>query len=182
MMKKNIILLAFAVNILFAGCVDHGSYDNKPDDEISKYIKDMVGDEFYYHDHRSTSNDVSAYDFEIMNIEAKSIGNFVDACNNAILNESTKISFSVCVHNPGGMATVFLVRNYSDTKIYDGIYYLWIVDQTGIYDPVCDPELYSDVDGIKELHVDKAIQDIAENKGIDWYSYWPELETVVIEY
>ncbi|MBR1471943.1 MAG: hypothetical protein IJ600_09925 [Lachnospiraceae bacterium] len=33
----------------------------------------------------------------------------------------------------------------------------------------------------KELHIDQGIQDRADDMGIDWYSYWPDLEKVVIE-
>ena len=78
---------------------------------------------------------------------------------------------------------MFSARNYNDVgDVYEGLYYLRILDQLNYYNEEAnDLTLYSQIEGIKELHVDKGIQDKADDMGIDWYSYWPDLEKIVVE-
>ena len=43
-----------------------------------------------------------------------------------------------------------------------------------------DLSIYSKFKGIKYLTVTDIIQEQADEQGIDWYEYWPELENIEI--
>ena len=119
--------------------------------------------------------------FGLRSFSAKDIGEFVKACNIATLSESSDI----CVHtDPENrysplMFRLSKYRDYGDER--GGMYRLQIYDLPDHNAAAFDPELYSEIEGIRELHVAKAMQNMADDKGIDWYSYWPELEKVVVE-
>ncbi len=83
------------------------------------------------------------------------------------------------------MGTLFTVRNYTDDdKSYDGSKVLTILDKkrcvNNKYTEVNDPSLYSRIDGIKELYITEDVQKYAEDAGIDWHTYWPDLETIEV--
>ena len=185
-MKKEyyIVFIIISVFTILVGCRDHGSSDVKPDDKISKMVKETVTDDFYYKGHKENNNELH-YNFEIKSLDTSAIGKFAEICNESMPAEEIKISYLVSFHIMGGSATMFVMSNYDirsdDDAISDKLYYLWIRDQIDFNEEACDPTLYSQIEGIKELHVDKAIQEKADDMGIDWYSYWPDLEKVVVE-
>ena len=84
----------------------------------------------------------------------------------------------------GGRDIIFVLSNFSsDTegKTYNGVYNLSIGYNNVIYDGSHDVRIYSKIESVKELHVVRQMQDIAESEGIDWYDYWPELEIFEVE-
>ncbi|MCR5251108.1 MAG: hypothetical protein K6E50_10930 [Lachnospiraceae bacterium] len=181
-MKKSRVWLVWSMTfILLSGCRDTGAYSKKPDDSISRMIMETIGDDYSFRYHEE-NDDKTFYNFEIITMEPSTVSDFVDACNNALPEKKEKISFIVSFHIMGGFATMFVVRNYDDVgEIYDSISYLYILDQMDFNEAFCDPTLYSEIEGIKVLHVDKAIQDKADAMRVDWFSYWPELEKIVVE-
>ena len=171
---------------LLSGCAHSKTPEKRPDDVISKEIKEVVGDRYAYRGRHINYHDGMekvGYEFEIKNFDATDIGEFVKACNDVCVSENKKISFGISFYNSvNSYSTLFSVSNYNDDgELYDGMYYLIIRDQTQFSEESCNPELYLKIEGIRELHVDKAIQKKADDMGIDWYSYWPDLEKVVVE-
>ena len=87
-----------------------------------------------------------------------------------------------CAWGIGAFPCIYgIIRKRGKDNSGGGLTYLQIYDLPDHDLEAFDPELYSEIEGIRELHVAKAMQDIADEKGIDWYSYWPELEKVVVE-
>ena len=180
--KKYIFCTLLTVFFL-TGCSYTKMPEKKPDDAVSEEFKKELDDKFVYLRHKSEGKNLEYYNYEIKSFLDADIGEFVKVCNDVSGSENIKLKFSVSFYNAvNSYSTMFFVSNYdSDDNIFDGIYYLRIYDQTQFSDMACNPELYSEIEGIRELHVAKAIQDKADDMGIDWYSYWPDLEKVVIE-
>ena len=44
-----------------------------------------------------------------------------------------------------------------------------------------DPEIYMVIDDVRFLTIDREMQKIAEEQGIDWYQVWPSLEEMWIK-
>lgn len=184
-MKKRLLCFLMII-FLLSGCAHSKTPEKRPDDVISKEIKEVVGDRYAYRGRHINYHDGMekvGYEFEIKNFDATDIGEFVKACNDVCVSENKKISFGISFYNSvNSYSTLFSVSNYNDDgELYDGMYYLIIRDQTQFSEESCNPELYLKIEGIRELHVDKAIQKKADDMGIDWYSYWPDLEKVVVE-
>ncbi|MCR5129323.1 MAG: hypothetical protein K6B69_14640 [Lachnospiraceae bacterium] len=185
-MKKCVtIILCFSIVILF-GCGNKGSYDLRPVDDLSRSVKNAVNEDFDFHGLNVDDNGRKYYSYEINEMSAGAIGNLVKTFNDSNLTKGNQISLNVVFPiSSGAWAAMFFMQNYSveegGIKIYDGMYYLHIKDQIHFSETACNPELYSEIEGIRELHIDKAIQDKAYDMGIDWYNYWPDLETIVIE-
>ena len=102
--------------------------------------------------------------------------------NTAVSSADEHISCAVQFYGSGRQKGMFYLQNFNDAgEMYDSMRYLGIGDSSEVNEQAANPALYSEIEGIKELHVDKSIQDKADDMGIDWYNYWPDLETVVIE-
>ena len=180
---KNIYIIILAILIMsLCGCVSDTS-DNSPVDEISREVKEAMGDSFGFDHRRVYGNGAIDYNFVIHTYDAAVIRDFYNICSELLPGDEEKIVFSVCFEISGGRAVMFSARNYNDVgDVYEGLYYLRILDQLNYYNEEAnDLTLYSQIEGIKELHVDKGIQDKADDMGIDWYSYWPDLEKIVVE-
>ena len=114
------------------GCRGDGIHEIRPDDEVSKSVKDSVGGQFKYYGHEEYK-DIAVYYFEIECFETQAISNFVEGCNNFI-SADKKNCFHVTFFRTGGNFAMFTVRNYNDDDvIYDSICYLRIVNQVNIY-------------------------------------------------
>lgn len=86
----------------------------------------------------------------------------------------------------GGTEELFRLQNYyrEDASLADYAKLRCLIingtdqgDPDSIYN---DPETYQNFPDIKYLKISKKIQKAAEEKGIDWYEYWPELEEVEV--
>ncbi len=181
MSKRTIVIVMTLVVFICNGC-GLVSDDRKPVDDISKKIKEEMGNDLFFWFDEVLDDGARCYSFRVMKVDAGLIEDFYDACNEALNGEKEKTVFCVDYFLPGGGASLFYLQNYNDDgDTYDNVSYLCIRDQTKWNEEVCDPSLYSQIKGIKELHVDKGIQEKADDMGIDWYSYWPDLEKVVVE-
>ena len=78
---------------------------------------------------------------------------------------------------------MFVLKNYSDDNnvLYDKMSNLFMGYNDIDSENTLDPALYTKIAEVKELHIVKRMQDIAESEGIDWYDYWTELEIFEIE-
>ena len=182
-MKKRWILCVSCIVLFLIGCAHDRMKEKKADDEISEEIIKNAGGAFYYHGRETDDDGTTLYIFEIRSFSVTDIERFVKTCNELASSINTGIGFRVFFcSDVGANPTMFFIGNYNDeNELYDGMRYLRIWDQTRFNDKACNPELYSGIEGIRELHIGKAIQDKADDMGIDWYDYWPELEKLVIE-
>ena len=83
---------------------------------------------------------------------------------------------------PGGSGQCIELSNYSDYKLEDPDYEgLQVLTITGFSDCIFDePSIYMDLPNIKYLQVSERVQKKAYDQGIDWYDYWPDLESVEV--
>lgn len=98
-----------------------------------------------------------------------------------------RITLVFAIEIPGGSESMFSLcnsndRNQADVN-YDKLECLGIwgaktsFGEDSIYN---DPATYKNFPGIKCLWVSEKIQKAADEAGIDWYEYWPELEKVEV--
>ena len=179
-MKKIMMILAVVIYILLLVGCGLTPDSSPPVDDISKKIKKEMGEDFLFRYRKVLDDGTIMYSYRTMNFDAEKIKDFCDICNE-VLPEDERVTFCVNLYLSGGGAPMFYLQNYNDDEICDRLCYLQIDDQSYFNEATCDPTLYSQIEGIKELHVDKGIQDKADDMGIDWYSYWPDLEKVVVK-
>ena len=155
-------------------------------DDLYHDAVEAAGDDFYFQRRTVSEDGVLVYDFEAGVMSADAMVNLVDAFNDSPAMSDDRISLRIWKPiSRGSWACLCYLDNYhkvgSNTEKYDGMYYLYIIDQTHFGEDACNPEFYSKIEGVREFHVDKGIQEKADDMGIDWYSYWPDLEVVVVE-
>ena len=186
-MKKAIIcLIILCVLILpLQACGHYEDYDLKPDDELSKTVKDSFGDAFYYNGMQESTIYGHYYTFQINENNPETIGKLVELLNEQLSNTDEKVTVAVGIKQVEGLGYVFSVSNFSDTNLdhadYDGFYDLWIGYLMYNHDPFWDDvNIYSSLENIKKLEVSDHLQEQAVETGIDWYEVWPDLEEVVV--
>lgn len=185
-MKKISFILYFMVVVtLLSGCMVMDKPDQKAVDDFSKALKEATGSVYFYFDGRKNGFDGAIiYNFEIQRFDASAIGKLIEAANNAIPNDGTKIGIYVFFDTSAGIyPNMFFAGNYlDDGTMLDGIEYIRILDQTNFSYTACDPMFYSEIKGIKALEVDRGIDKYFDNAGTIWYTYWPELENIKYNY
>ena len=187
-MKKvsKIVGLIVAVSMLFCGCgISRGARNLKPDDDLSRAVHDAMADDFYYVGKEEGIDGVIIYEYEIKRKEGNAVTEFVNAINDYLIAEQEKIMVIVFIEVPGGLSSIFNLKNFSDSKLekadYDGLYSLYIREAfDGPYEFFHDPSIYTGIEGIRKLNIGEEMQQKAEEEGIDWYAYWPDLEEVIV--
>ena len=182
--KGIMILLAFSVVFLSSCGGNDTRYSKKPDDELSRAIKSEMASEFDYHGREESESGIVFYDFYLEKNEKESIAEFVNIANEIIGND--KITIKIWTRIPGGEGQILGLKNYLErdekNTVTDHICYLYIKEEEHAMNRlVNDPQLYTSIRGIEELHIDESMQKKAEEAGIDWYEIWPDLETIVVE-
>ncbi|MCR5210583.1 MAG: hypothetical protein K6C99_10265 [Lachnospiraceae bacterium] len=182
---KNFIILGAMIAVLLTGCRSHPLFKkHTSEDEFSRAIKNEVGENFVFDEIYYPENGVLTYIFNIKTFDSTAVGNIATAFQSNIPDKTSMVELTVCYEaHPGAYAGMFsLINNYEEAADENHfILYIYYHEGSDLDYKVFSPDLYSQIEGINELHVDKEIQDIANEKGIDWYTYWPELETVVVE-
>ena len=184
---KSAVLLSFLTSIVFlSGCMSLKDRIALQKDDLYHDAVEAAGGDFYFQRRTVTEDGVLVYDFETNGMSADAMANLVNAFNDSPAMSNDRISLAVWMPiSRGAWTRLCYLDNYhkvgSNTEKYDGMYYLYITDKTHFYEDACNPEFYSKIEGIRELHVDEGIQEKADDMGIDWYSYWPDLEVVVVE-
>ena len=177
-----VILLVFWINPI--GGREH---NRRPNDELSRSVKEAVGDDFYYQGKHEDVFGGIWYEYLAKKKDKAAIANLVNALNDAVENEQRKIGVQVGGEFPCGIENVIMLENYSDdgleTPDYDGMYAISIWEPDHIRDECFDdPSIYTEIEGIRKLRIDSEMQEKAEKEGIDWYEIWPELEEILVEY
>ncbi|MCM1535769.1 MAG: hypothetical protein NC126_07610 [Clostridium sp.] len=192
-MKKGIpIILICLLSTILLGCggtLGNIRYNHRADDTISRAVYKAVGaKELYYEGQREENVNIVRYDYYINKEKEGLAEEVIDAVNVVLEQEKTKnkIAIPFIEEIPGAGEPMFIIRNYiyaeSFSADYEKLQYLWILGtdvgmQESIYN---DPETYKNFPDIRYLRVSPKIQKAADEAGIDWYEYWPDLETVEV--
>lgn len=186
MRRSSFVILFVLAVILLDGCGRYKEVNLKPDDELSRSIYQVLGENFYYLGKDVSKSGEMWYKYQIKTMEPEMVKELVCVINEyAYIKKTEPIEIIVYTEVPGGLGQIFQMKNYSnDAKVSDysrGMYWLYIREMDiSISKEVCQPILYTQIEGIEELYIDKAMQQKAETEGIDWYSCWPTLENVTV--
>ena len=187
-MKKILIMIICLINISLVGC-GHGYYQNrKPDDSISRAIYEALqGTEIYYEEKDITSKGVLNYRYLFYEENEDQLEKMLKAVNTVMQQEeiSTKIHITCCAAIAGGGSEpVLSLQNYSDAEQekaeYPSLQKLWIRGASVSNTIYNIPETYRDLQGIYYLEICDTMVTITERDKIDWYEYFPDLETLEI--
>ncbi len=182
-MKKIIVCLLMMVAL--TGCGHYPGRDLKPDDEFSESVKEEFGDSFHYNAHEESDKYGSYYTFEIHDQNLETVIDFYEFASESFHGCDEKTTIAVGIVQVEGLGIPFSIRNYtdetSDKADLDGLYNLHITHLMFNYDSFWDDlSIYSSFTGIKYLTVTDIIQSQADEEGIDWYEFWPDLESVEV--
>ena len=185
MKKSKIIGLIIIVSLLLCSCGRYREYNLRPDDDLSRAVRDAVSEDFYYLGKEERDSGEIWYEYQIKKTEPNTIVEFINAINGSLNGEQKKIEILVYVEIGGGLDQVFRLKNYSDSKCktadYDGLGYLYICSPRVTTDPFFfAPSTYTSIKGIKKLEINQQMQKRADEEGIDWYACWSDLEEVIV--
>ena len=179
--------------ILLSGCGGETPKNKKADDAISKAIYDAMGT----HDVRYTGKEyledghITRYNYYICNafdLRKNVFGDIILVANETIENEDieNKIQLSFWTYIGGAGRGIAAAMNYSEMKSekpdYPGLQHLQIYGSRmgllvgKVNNDIDNPDVYKDIQDVKCLKVTKEFNFFAENQGIDWYEYWPDIE------
>ncbi len=189
-MRRSIAVCVLVLMCLLTGCGNITYYNLEADDAISSAIYEELGEGIYYLGKEDFSNNDLCYEYLLCEEKADLLYNMIVEVNETIKQEgiSEKIEIFCGAEIPGGVEWVVIFSNYSNDTIdspdYEGMCKLTIMgDDIGmrgdnyLYN---NPMTYVNLPDIKYLQVSEKIQERAEAEGIDWYEYWPELESVEV--
>ena len=181
-LKKIVGILVILLFIL-CGCGRFRNFNLEPDDSVSRAVYDEVGEDLHYHGKKE--KDEIEYEYQLRKKDTETIAKFVRALNSSLGSDQEKRSVCVLVEIPGGEEVVFFLSNYSDESLekadYDGFYSLRIRSPDITREQLfSEPSTYTCIEGIRQLKIDIEMQQRAEEKGIDWYECWPDLEEVTV--
>ena len=179
--KYALILLVYGINPM-------GTYkerNRRPDDELSRVIKKVTGDDFYYRGKEEWGFGVILYEYQIKKQDREAVANLANTLNTIVKNEPEKVSIWVGMETQGRLEEVFSLENFSDAELdeadYDGMYSIGIYKPKDAHDTCFDsPSVYTEIEGIRKLTIDAEMKKQAEKEGIDWYEIWPDLEEVEV--
>lgn len=163
-------------------------YNHKADDAISRAIYKKVGAKELYYQEKEVLAETNRICYTYyLNQEKEGVAEAaIEAANKVIEQEKINSRIELIFEGdmPGGSEVVFIIGNFSDYNStcakYETLRRLTICgtrvgSQNSIYN---DPATYRNFPNIKYLRVSEKIQKNADEAGIDWYEYWPDLEKV----
>ena len=187
-MKRSILFCLLLVALLLTSCGNVEYHNKKADDDISKAIYEAAGEDVYYCGKNDVSQGQLSYEYLIMEEREDLLQDVVSAVNETIEEKGIADKVDILLHYeiPGGMGMSIRLCNYSDDKLtYPDCNGLQRLASGGYKEEVNtdfynNPNSYIAITNIKYLKVRKSIHERAEAEGIDWYEYWPELESVEV--
>lgn len=188
MTKIKLISVVFVIFTLLCGC-GHDSYRGiKPDDELSAYICDLMGDTFRYLGKEQQYDGATIYRYyaPYESITAENISLYMNAVSSLSADKSEHIVFGLSSQIPGGSGGACSMKNYLElsddgekTVLEFSEMCVYSIAYQDLSDPILtEPTTFTGVEGVRYLIVSKRMQEKAEEEGIDWYEIWPELEGV----
>ncbi len=191
-MKKRILVIIISLFLLMlTGCrIVVPYYNHKADDAISRAIYKKVGAKELYYQEKEVLTETNRICYTYyLNQEKEGVAEAaIEAANKVIEQENMDSRIEIIFEGdmPGGSEVVFIIGNFSDYNStcaqYETLQRLTICgtrvgSQKSIYN---DPATYRNFPNIKCLRVSEKIQKVADEAGIDWYEYWPDLEKVEV--
>lgn len=187
-MKKIYIFLLIVMIVLLLGLffffIQYGSIKRSwPNDSFSKQVVKDTKDCFIFLG-SSESDGKVRYNFYFSKCTVDSLLYFTKTINeNAdLIDGKAEI---VVFDGKGAIGSVFVLSNYYDTG-YEVVYYdsfccLREFSAFHYNDFWGNPCTYADgIDDVKILEITSEMQGRAEEKKLDWYEIWPNLEKVII--
>lgn len=193
---KVIIVMGFCLYILCAVLLlvvswitnyfEHCNF--KADDAISRTVYETVGAKELRYRGKATTRQY--YTYHIDKEKEGTAEEAVEAINEVMEQKVTSHKISISFYKEfvrGAYEPLFIVGNYTDgyssSANYEKLQYLCILgtnhgSEKSIYN---DPETYKNFPDIQYLEVSEKIQKAADEAGIDWYEYWPDLKTVEVD-
>ena len=179
------ILGCLVIVVALTGCGHYSGNNLKPDDEFSESVKNKFGDSFRYNAHEESERYGSYYTYEIREQNIETVTEFFQFANDSFGGTDKKITISVGIVQVEGLGVPFSIRNYTDEGCdkadLEGLYNLHITHLMFDHDSIWDDlSIYTSFKGVKYLTVTDVIQQKADEQGVDWYEYWPELVSIEI--
>ncbi len=185
-MRRNIIVCLLMVILFLSSCGPAVYHNQKADDTISKAIYEELGDVVYYQGRREYSEGQPYYSYLIREESGDVLGSMVTVVNETIKKESItdEVIIHLCHERPGGWGTSARLYYFSSEELsssdYDGLQKLMIIGNDNDNDSYIynNPATYLILEDVRYLEIKEEIQERAESEGIDWYEYWPDLESI----
>ena len=188
MTKIKLFLVIFVILTILCGCRDDSYRGVKPDDELSTYICNSIGDIFRYLGKEEQYDGAMNYEYyaPYESITVKNISLYMNSVTSLSVDKSEHIVFEMCPQIPDGSGGACSMQNYIELSDGDDKTVLefsemcvYTISYQDLSDPILtDPTTFTEVEGVRYLIVSKRMQEKADELGIDWYEIWPELEGV----
>lgn len=185
MVKKfKLMIVALCLGILFGGCGHVNFKNHKADDDLTKAVYEAAGKDIYYI-YKEEESDICTYEFYAENDNKESVRGFIEAVDSSLSHREDKVIIFLGCYIPGGMQYVMRIRNYSDTSLEKadlpgaGSVDAMSPDISGS-DLFRDPEIYTYFKDVRYFKIDDELKKTADEKGIDWYQVWDNLESFEI--
>ena len=180
MKNLKLISLIIIITIFSLGCAGKVHYKNKDaDDSVSKAIYNVLGDRVYYIS-KNVKNGIYEYDYLLMNEDRETVIVFIETVNESLSECNTKTQVSLSSEIPGGSEVCIRLKNYTDdcdeTPDLSGPKRLELlyprISQNSAF---LDPSIYEGVKDIEYFSIAEELDEIANEKNIDWNKIWPSL-------
>lgn len=182
--KLNLLIPVLFMAFLFGGCGNVNFKNHKADDDLTKAVYEAAGEDIYYTG-KSEANDngyeIMSYEFYAENANKESVRSFIEIVDSSLSEREDKVAVDLGCYIPGGMQYIMRIRNYSDSSVEKadlsgaGNVEAMLPDISGD-DLFRDPEIYTYFKDVRYFKIDDKLQKTAEEKGIDWYKVWDNLE------
>ena len=184
MRRVTIISMALFVMLLICGCGNVNYKNKKADDELSKLVYERFGEDFYYVS-KEESQGIIGYDYLLKREDKEVVKEFMLTVDAALSQSREKTIVYLACYIPGGLEYPISLTNYSndllDEADLNGAKRLHIkypdISRCELF---VDPKMYTVIEDVRVLYIEKEMQDLAEEQGIDWYQVWPTLEEMWI--
>lgn len=175
--------------VLLCGCGLNRDYSKEPEDKYSEYVCENMNVDFSYLGREQAYDGSMVYTYfaDYEQLSKDNITSFMNTVRTLSVNEELKIRFSIGAQTTGWYGGSCALQNYIKVSDDTDEYYqfsemcVYIITYNYDSDPIItEPETFTGVTGIKYLMISKEMQEKAEEKGIDWYEIWPDLQEVVV--
>ena len=173
--------IALCVMLLICGCGNAHYKNKKADDELSKLVYERLGEDVFYIS-KEDSQGIKSYEFYLKKEDKEILKNFFSTVDTMLGKNREKITIHLACYIPGGLEFPVSLTNYVDNDL-DEAESKEIVIQYPFYsryELFLEPDIYTVIEDVRVLYIEKDMQDLADEKGIDWYQVWPTLEEMWI--
>ena len=176
--------IALCVMLLICGCGNVDYKNIQPDNELSKRINETFDEDIYYIS-KKDSQGIQVYHFLLKKQDKEIVKKFMQIVDDELKRTDKKTIVRICNQVFDELEDTSILANYSDNSVeeadLEGAKRITIQYPVMSYCEIfMDPEIYMVIDDVRFLTIDREMQKIAEEQGIDWYQVWPTLEEMWI--